>query len=257
MERRRTEATVNVALLGELRIRIDDVELPRLPPKSRALVASLALRCGEVASVDRLTDELWPAMRPDQAKRVVQVRVAEVRKVLSVASAASLLESVAPGYRLAVEPVAVDANRFCELLAAAHRCQSADDSLGATTKLREALGCGVVRRSPTPRAASSSTPRLSDSTTCGSARSRTGSRPSWPMAAISDWSANCGRSWRCTRFASASGRNWRPRCIGASDRPTPCVRARPPAGASPRTSGSSPAPRCRPSRTPCSPTTLH
>ena len=140
MEARGTEATVSVALLGELRIRIDDVELPRLSPKSRALVASLALRCGEVVSVDRLSDELWPSMLPDRAKRVVQVRVAEIRKVLSVAMATSLLESVAPGYRLAVEPVAVDANRFCELLAAAHRCQRGDDPLGATTKLREALG---------------------------------------------------------------------------------------------------------------------
>ncbi len=256
MEVRRTEATVSVALLGELRIRIDDVELPRLSPKSRALVASLALRCGEVVSVDRLSEELWPAMLPDRAKRVVQVRVAEVRKVLSVVSAASLLESVAPGYRLAVEPVAVDANRFCELLAAAHRCQRGDDSLGATTKLREALGLwrgAALADTQGSLFLEAEAVRLDE---CASAAIEDRVEAELADGCHQRLVGELRALVTMHPLASASGGNWRPRCTGASDRPTRCVRAPLPAVAWPRTSGSSPAPtaggrRCRARSRPC------
>ena len=132
--------SVNLALLGELRLHVDDVEVPPLAPKARALVASLALRRGEVVSVARLNEELWPELSPDRAKRVVQVRVAEIRKLLAFASTACLLESVAPGYRMTIDDDAVDANRFTALLADARQCKGVGDSLGTVSKLREALG---------------------------------------------------------------------------------------------------------------------
>lgn len=132
--------SVSLALLGELRLHVDDVEVLTLSPKARALVASLALRRGEAVSVARLNEELWPELSPDRAKRVVQVRVAEIRKLLSVTSTPRLLESVASGYRLTIDADAVDANRFTALLDDAQRCTEVGDSLGTVTKLRAALG---------------------------------------------------------------------------------------------------------------------
>ncbi|MEO6653735.1 MAG: alpha/beta fold hydrolase [Ilumatobacteraceae bacterium] len=132
--------SVRVALLGEVRLYDDDVEMPRLSPKARALVASLALRSGDAVSVGRLSEELWPELTLDRAKHVVHVRVGEIRKLLSVTSSPGLLKSVAPGYRLDIEDDAVDANRFIALLEDAERCTAAGDSLGTVTKLRSALG---------------------------------------------------------------------------------------------------------------------
>jgi DNA-binding SARP family transcriptional activator/pimeloyl-ACP methyl ester carboxylesterase len=132
--------SVRIALLGEVRLHVDDVEMPRLSPKARALVASLALRSGEAVSVGRLSEELWPALALDRAKHVVQVRVGEIRKLLSMTSCPRLLESVGPGYRLNIEDDAVDANRFIALFEDAERCAAAGDSLGSVSKLRSALG---------------------------------------------------------------------------------------------------------------------
>ncbi|MEO6571485.1 MAG: BTAD domain-containing putative transcriptional regulator, partial [Ilumatobacteraceae bacterium] len=132
--------SVSIALLGEVRLYDDEVAMPRLSPKARALVASLALRSGEAVSVGRLSDELWPELTLDRAKHVVHVRVGEIRKLLSVTSSPGLLKSVAPGYRLDIEDDAVDSNRFITLLRDAERSTAAGDSLGTVTKLRSALG---------------------------------------------------------------------------------------------------------------------
>ena len=128
---------VGVAVLGALRVLVDDVDATPTSPKAKALVAFLALRCGEVVSVDRLGDELWPELPPDRARRVVQVRVAEVRKLFASAGASSLVEFVAPGYRMALPRDAIDVNRFSDLVVQA---QQSDDRIDAMTMLREALG---------------------------------------------------------------------------------------------------------------------
>ena len=128
---------VAVAVLGALRVSVDDVDATPTSPKAKALVAFLALRCGEVVSVDRLGDELWPELPPDRARRVVQVRVAEVRKLFASAGASSLVEFVAPGYRMALPRDAIDVNRFSDLVVQA---QQSDDRIDAMTMLREALG---------------------------------------------------------------------------------------------------------------------
>jgi DNA-binding SARP family transcriptional activator/pimeloyl-ACP methyl ester carboxylesterase len=128
---------VAVAVLGVLRVLVNDVDATPASPKAKALVASLALRCGEVVSVDRLGDELWPELPPDRARRVVQVRVAELRKLFASAGASSLVEFVAPGYRMVLRRDSVDVNRFTDLVA---KAQQSDDRIDAMTMLREALG---------------------------------------------------------------------------------------------------------------------
>ena len=128
---------VAVAVLGSLRVVVDEVDVTPTSPKARALLASLALRGGDVVSVDRLGDELWPHLPPDRARRVIQVRVAEMRKLLASGGAPSVVKFVHPGYRMALPPGSLDVNRFTDLLGRAQQC---GDRIGAMTMLREALG---------------------------------------------------------------------------------------------------------------------
>ena len=131
---------VRVGVLGEIRLEIDGVDLTPRAPKVRALLALLAVSRARVVAVDRLIDELWPDLSPDRGRRVVQVRISEIRKLLAFAGCASLLESVAFGYRLRIESDALDADHF-ELLVGHGRARgAAHDTLGAATFLREALG---------------------------------------------------------------------------------------------------------------------
>ena len=119
---------------------VDGDDVTPHSPRLKALIASLAMRCGQVISVDRLADELWPALPADRARRVVQVRIAEVRKLLAGAGGGSVLEFVAPGYRLTVPSASIDLNRFLHLVERAQRETSRADPVTTTTVLREALG---------------------------------------------------------------------------------------------------------------------
>ncbi|MGI9028860.1 MAG: alpha/beta fold hydrolase [Ilumatobacteraceae bacterium] len=131
---------VDVALLGELRVVVDGVDVTPRSPKGRAVLAFLAVRANQVVAADRLVDELWPGLSPDQGRRVLQVRVAEIRKQFgSVVGGSSLVESVPPGYRLNLPADALDSDRFAQLVEQAAACAD-DDPLAASTLLRHALG---------------------------------------------------------------------------------------------------------------------
>jgi DNA-binding SARP family transcriptional activator len=103
---------VEVRLLGPLEVGVSG-RLPELRrQKQRALLALLALRAGEVVSIDRLVEELWGASPPKAAVGSLQNLVSELRKALG----AELLVTRAPGYVLAVDRDNVDAHRFERLV---------------------------------------------------------------------------------------------------------------------------------------------
>ena len=131
---------VEIGVLGELQMTIDGVELTPRAPKERALLALLAVNRERLVTVDRLLEQLWPELPPDRGRHVLQVRIAEIRKLLARAGAAALLESSSAGYRLRIGAESLDAERFAELVEAARACQLAADTLGAAGTLRHALG---------------------------------------------------------------------------------------------------------------------
>ncbi len=103
---------MEIRLLGPLEAREGDraIALPRR--QQRALLAALALRAGEVVSTDRLVADLWGEHAPASATGSLQNTVSALRKALG----RDVLITQPPGYRLAIDPERVDANRFERLL---------------------------------------------------------------------------------------------------------------------------------------------
>jgi predicted ATPase/DNA-binding SARP family transcriptional activator len=104
--------TLEIRLLGSVEAVSDDHVLPLGGPRQRALLALLALAEGPV-SAGRLADELWRGRPPAGADKTLRSYVSRLRSVLG-------REAVAAhggGYALALEPDALDAERFERLLA--------------------------------------------------------------------------------------------------------------------------------------------
>jgi predicted ATPase/DNA-binding SARP family transcriptional activator len=104
--------------------------------RARALLAALVLRAGQVVPAERLIEDLWGSDPPAGAVNALQAVVSRLRKALG----AEVIESRAPGYRLAVDPEAVDAARFERLAAEGRGALAAGDAASAASALRVALG---------------------------------------------------------------------------------------------------------------------
>ncbi|MEP6660951.1 MAG: alpha/beta fold hydrolase [Acidimicrobiales bacterium] len=131
--------TVAVRVLGPLQVVINGVDVTPHAPKERALLAMLVLNRGRVLSADHLIDELWPSLTADRGRRVLQVRVTELRKLFKEADAPINVEFVAGGYLLAVVPEDIDEHQFFSLVERARRSSEARDHAGASAAFREAL----------------------------------------------------------------------------------------------------------------------
>jgi DNA-binding SARP family transcriptional activator len=121
-------------ILGSMAVR-DGARRVSLPGgRRRALLALLVLHAGEAVSAERLIDELWGERPPATASTVVQGLVSKLRKTLEPrrdkGEPPAILRTVANGYLLAIEPDAVDANRFKRLL---------DESRIAAVAVRSAM----------------------------------------------------------------------------------------------------------------------
>ncbi|WP_051893537.1 BTAD domain-containing putative transcriptional regulator [Streptomyces erythrochromogenes] len=126
---------MRISMLGALDVRGEDgsgvgVGGTRL----RALLILLALEPGRVVASDLLVDGIWAEEPPAGAANALQALVSRLRRALPGA----VVESHPAGYRLAVEPDAVDVVRF-ERLASEGRAALARDPEAAARVLREAL----------------------------------------------------------------------------------------------------------------------
>ena len=106
-------------ILGPLEVLDGKQPVPLKGAKPRALLAVLLLHANEVVSNARLVDELWGERPPATAERLVQGYVHALRKELG----AEVLVTQAPGYRLRVEPGALDLLEFQRLVAEARAAE--------------------------------------------------------------------------------------------------------------------------------------
>lgn len=120
---------VRIGLLGPFEVRTDDGGVLDVPgARLRGLAAALALDAGHVVPKATLVDWIWAERPPADATNALQRLVSRLRKVLPDGT----VEGHADGYRLAVEPDAVDAVRFERLVGRA-------GTDGDPRRLREAL----------------------------------------------------------------------------------------------------------------------
>jgi DNA-binding SARP family transcriptional activator len=198
---------VEFRILGPLEILDDQGQRLALGgPKQRALLAVLLLHAGQVVAVERLVDELWGEDPPDTAAHILQVYVANLRKVLEPTrtkrAAGGVLQTRPPGYLVQVGPEELDLARFERLADQGRAALAAGDPAGAARLLGEALGLwrgpaladvalavsgqGEVVRLEERRLAA-----LEDRI-----------EASLPSATIASWSVSCRRWWRPIRCGS-------------------------------------------------------
>jgi len=119
-------------MLGSFEVRADDGVLADVPgARLRALLIALALEPGHAVPKATLVDWIWGERPPSDAANALQRLVSRLRKALPEGS----VEGRTDGYRLTVEPDAVDAVRFERLVARARN----DEDPRRVRLLREAL----------------------------------------------------------------------------------------------------------------------
>src|SRR2546430_8748539 len=118
-------------MLGSFEVRTDDGVLADVPgARLRGLLIALALEPGHAVPKATLVDWIWGEHPPSDAANALQRLVSRLRKALPE----GLVEGQADGYRLRVEPDAVDAVRFERLVGQARN----DDGPRRVQPLREA-----------------------------------------------------------------------------------------------------------------------
>ena len=124
---------MQIGILGSFEVRTGDGVLADVPgARLRALLIALALEPGHVVPKTTLVDWIWGEHPPSDAANALQRLVSRLRKALPE----GLVEGQpGGGYRLTVEPGAVDAVRFERLLAQARH----QEGPGRVRLLREAL----------------------------------------------------------------------------------------------------------------------
>jgi predicted ATPase/DNA-binding SARP family transcriptional activator len=121
-------------MLGSFEVRTDDGGLADVPgARLRGLLIALALEPGRVLPKATLVDWIWGEHPPADATNALHRLVSRLRKALPEGS----VEGQTDGYRLTVEPDAVDAVRFERLITASQ--VRSDDGPRRVRLLREAL----------------------------------------------------------------------------------------------------------------------
>ncbi|MEV8636196.1 BTAD domain-containing putative transcriptional regulator [Streptosporangium sp. NPDC051023] len=126
-----------VGLLGAMEVR-DAVGGPIAVggPRTRALLAMLALNAGRVVTAERLIGGLYGEEQRGNVANALQAQVSRLRQLLGHAGA---VEFHPAGYRLAVSPQDVDVHCFERLAAQGRQALGVGDRARAAALLREAL----------------------------------------------------------------------------------------------------------------------
>ena len=101
-------------VLGAVTVVGPDGQVVALSDRQRSLLASLLARADAVVSVDNLVDLAWPEDPPQDPVAALHNQVSRLRRTIPF----TRIETVAPGYRLAVDPDDVDSQRFDRLVRA-------------------------------------------------------------------------------------------------------------------------------------------
>ncbi|WP_229397659.1 AfsR/SARP family transcriptional regulator [Micromonospora okii] len=157
---------MQINLLGPLSVSVDGTDATPTAPKTRRVLALLAIHANRVVPNQLLIEELWENQPPPSVTTTLQTYVYQLRKHLNTNPAAvaapprggrppgEVLRTYAGGYMLCLRPEALDSLRF-EQLAQRGRAELDRGETGAASRtLREALalwqGPALVDINPGP-----------------------------------------------------------------------------------------------------------
>jgi DNA-binding SARP family transcriptional activator len=134
---------IEFCLLGPLRVIVDGSDVPVGGPRQMAVLARLVVTPGQVVSMEQLIDSVWDGGEPKQPHVAIRSYVSNLRRAIEPnrrrRAADSCLASAPPGYRLAIDPEAVDWVRFQRLVDEARAALAVDDFETALARLRRAM----------------------------------------------------------------------------------------------------------------------
>jgi DNA-binding SARP family transcriptional activator len=126
-----------IGLLGPLRIMNGEALVRVTAAKQRSLLAALAVRAGDVVSVDSLAEAIWDSVPPASWQITLRNYIKRLRNTLG-ADAGSRLLTDPPGYVLQANRSEIDLLAFEELARAGLAAASAGSWLQASVKLSAA-----------------------------------------------------------------------------------------------------------------------
>ncbi|MFG1946249.1 BTAD domain-containing putative transcriptional regulator [Nonomuraea sp. NPDC048826] len=126
---------MRVHMLGPIEVVADGERVPVGGARLRVLLARLALDAGRTVTAGALAEALWPDGTPADPANALHSLVSRLRRTLP----AGRLASADGGYRLDVEPDAVDARRFERLVSEGRRALTGDRPETAVRLLEEGL----------------------------------------------------------------------------------------------------------------------
>jgi predicted ATPase/DNA-binding SARP family transcriptional activator len=127
---------VQIGILGPLEVRSGDEMVDVAGSRLRRLLIRLALDAGRPVSGAALADAVWGDQPPADEANALQSLVSRLRRALG---GAGLVGQSPIGYRLAIEPGDVDANRFEQLARAGADALRSGAQSKAASVLRDAL----------------------------------------------------------------------------------------------------------------------
>jgi DNA-binding SARP family transcriptional activator/class 3 adenylate cyclase/pimeloyl-ACP methyl ester carboxylesterase len=122
-------------LLGPLEVHDGEAPIGLGGAKQRALLALLLLDANRTVASDRLVDELWDERVPESARKMVQIHVHQLRKLLP----APVLQTRGSGYSIEIGPEELDLARFERLAEEGQRALAAGNPERASERLHSAL----------------------------------------------------------------------------------------------------------------------
>src|ERR1039457_4862196 len=130
-------------------VRSSGEPVPVPAPKQRVILATLALRAGQVASYDELEEIVWDGAPPAGARVAIRNYVKRLRQILGP-EAGRRIVTRDPGYALEAEPDEVDALRFTALCGKGGEAVRHDTPPGGGPGAWELLGeaIGLWRGNP-------------------------------------------------------------------------------------------------------------
>lgn len=134
---------MEVKVLGPLKADDDGHDATPSAAKPRQIFALLALRAGELVTVEKLLEEVWCESPPKSAMTTLQTYILQIRRLLahnrSAAEAKRVLATRYNSYVLCEDDVEVDARRFTQLSADGVRAWELGHSERSSQLLQKAL----------------------------------------------------------------------------------------------------------------------